>query len=321
MDWTKAKGHTLSGTRNSYYPEGESANHGSAPQKLGGQASVFSNARASSVAAAYHRLSNASNGVLRTPEIHEGSESGSSGFTICQDYNHRHIKGETEKSLTYTGAVQKILPVNDTPHYELEPDPDSDIGEAMESEHCIHPSGDGNHDSRSDHSEGIVVPILMKGRPVAGPESLGATERLKDLNELKAASLEPDPDDSGLSENVVYCKNILKSDCDKSSIVKDEIQHSLLAPSSYREPALDDAQEHGFLQSEADPNGDIIVCAKNMSIDEADEPDQDNMELERIQDPVTAICDRLRKVIDMLRCELNPSAATSILHIIIRILQ
>ncbi|CAN0897516.1 DNA-dependent metalloprotease WSS1 homolog 2 [Linum grandiflorum] len=63
LDWTKAKGHTLSGVSNSadYEDDFDDANYIVSSQKLGGDVSdQMESARASSVAAAYRRLANVS---------------------------------------------------------------------------------------------------------------------------------------------------------------------------------------------------------------------------------------------------------------------
>ncbi|XP_012830116.1 PREDICTED: uncharacterized protein LOC105951263 [Erythranthe guttata] len=60
LDWTRSRGHTLSGVTNSqhYEDEFDSTSNATPSQKIGGQASALPNARAASVSAAFERLAN-----------------------------------------------------------------------------------------------------------------------------------------------------------------------------------------------------------------------------------------------------------------------
>lgn len=68
LDWTKSRGHTLSGFTHSiqFEEEFDINRNKTSSQKLGGQISILPNALASSASAAYQRLANSSTALLRS---------------------------------------------------------------------------------------------------------------------------------------------------------------------------------------------------------------------------------------------------------------
>ncbi|XP_073308574.1 uncharacterized protein [Primulina huaijiensis] len=68
LDWTKSRGHTLSGFTHSvqYEEEFDNNRNETSSQKLGGRTSILPDARASSASAAYQRLANSSTALLRS---------------------------------------------------------------------------------------------------------------------------------------------------------------------------------------------------------------------------------------------------------------
>lgn len=342
LDWTKAKGHTLTGVKHSLYSDREINSHGSSSQKLGGQVSTFSNASAASVAAAYHRIANASSNDLEASYIQKEPGKDDSRLTISQEHKHMHLEEKMETSITHTDSVQKWSDAHDSSYGGFTPDPDDSEGkEVMISEPSLHTGGNGSNTvPQDDHSEVtalktvageelppkdlLVVPVI--DGIIAGSESSGATECLGNLDELKLISLEPQPDDSKLRENEVDYKDAERPDCDISPPEdnKNEMQAAFVSESFSGEPDPDDSQASTEVQSEHGPDADINVFPKsNMSESEVSKPtrDSDDTVLQIIQDPVTALCGRLQKAIEMLRSELDPSAAASTLHTIFRILR
>ncbi|XP_073028969.1 uncharacterized protein [Primulina eburnea] len=68
LDWTKSRGHTLSGFTHlvQYEEEFDINRNETSSQKLGGRTSILPDARASSASAAYQRLANSSTALLRS---------------------------------------------------------------------------------------------------------------------------------------------------------------------------------------------------------------------------------------------------------------
>lgn len=52
-----------------------------------------------------------------------------------------------------------------------------------------------------------------------------------------------------------------------------------------------------------------------------DEPDPDDQELQRIQDPVSIICSRLQKAVGVLRSQANPLEASRVVQTILKIIR
>lgn len=336
LDWTKAKGHSLTGVKHSLYSEREISSHASSSQKLGGQVSTFSNASAASVAAAYHRFTNTSNNDLGGSRVQTEPGKDDPGLAISQEHKFMHLEEKIETSISHTDSVQKWSDARDASPRGFVPD-DNEHKEFMESEPYLH----SNTEPHDDHPEVAATPALITMAseelppkdlvmPVidgmlAGSESSGATEFLDNLDDLKLISLEQQPDDSKLRENQVDFKNSEKPDSDKSPSedMKNEMQDAFVAESSCGEPDPDDSKASTVVQSEHDPDTDINVFSKGNMESQVIKPtpDSDDTVLQIIQDPVTALCGRLQKAIEMLRSEQDPSAAASILNTIFRILR
>ncbi|CAI9090130.1 OLC1v1024834C1 [Oldenlandia corymbosa var. corymbosa] len=70
----------------------------------------------------------------------------------------------------------------------------------------------------------------------------------------------------------------------------------------YSEPDPDDSQGGAV---EPKPDDNAMMVDGGVAMDLSDEPDPDDLELHRIQDPVSALYSRLQKAIDMLRSEVD----------------
>ncbi|CAK9134753.1 unnamed protein product [Ilex paraguariensis] len=74
------------------------------------------------------------------------------------------------------------------------------------------------------------------------------------------------------------------------------------------------------MRSEPDPDDDM-VAPQGISGRQDVEPDPDDQELQRIQDPVAVVCGRLQKAIEMLRSEVHPSEAATVLQTLFKIIR
>jgi hypothetical protein len=82
----------------------------------------------------------------------------------------------------------------------------------------------------------------------------------------------------------------------------------------------DDSQANGVVHPEPDPD-DNLVHPLGVSRTQTYEPDPDDQELQRIHDPVTVVCRRLEKAIEMLRVEVTPVEATAVLQTLFKIIR
>ncbi|CAL1381967.1 unnamed protein product [Linum trigynum] len=121
-----------------------------------------------------------------------------------------------------------------------------------------------------------------------------AMDKDKD-NEPCPINNEPDPDDLDAKESDLVIGNI-KSLGQNGLLRSESMEYEAGFPQTYRES---DSQPNSF---------------------EA-EPDPDDEELRRIQDPVTAVCNRIKKAIQSLRAEANPIEATAALQMLSKIIR
>ncbi|XP_044466233.1 uncharacterized protein LOC123196320 isoform X2 [Mangifera indica] len=124
---------------------------------------------------------------------------------------------------------------------------------------------------------------------------------------------EPDPDDSEAKGRISGYTNIVHSLVNETK----EDQHNIKA---HREPDPDESQASGIVQGEPDPD-DTLVHPHGISSMKIDEPGPDAQELTRIQEPVTVLCNRLQKAIEMLQAEVNPLEASTVLQTLFRIIR
>ncbi|XP_011039370.1 PREDICTED: uncharacterized protein LOC105135953 [Populus euphratica] len=109
---------------------------------------------------------------------------------------------------------------------------------------------------------------------------------------------EPDPDDSLATETI-----------------KDQPRPN----KAYKEPDPDKSETNQVVQAEPDLDDDL-AASHEVSRMQIDEPDPDDQELQRIQDPFTAVCSHLQKAIATLRAELKATEATTCLQALFKIL-
>ncbi|KAL2493581.1 DNA-dependent metalloprotease WSS1-like protein [Forsythia ovata] len=132
LDWTKSRSHTLSrvGSLQHYEEELAINNNVSASQKLGGQAFILPDARASSVAAAYKRLAITSTSLLRSSEsVQESinvSDAGDREGDEAMDIESFAELGESrisKKPDPYSSEMRGLEPTSETDTLN-EPNPD-----------------------------------------------------------------------------------------------------------------------------------------------------------------------------------------------------
>lgn len=285
-------------------------------QKLGGSMShQLVNARASSVAAAYHRLthtSDFSSGVSRV--------SGESDPKESSNYQNK-LEPDPDDS----AHQNKLEPdPDDSFNYQnkLEPDPDDSIeSRILESEprfsRCI-------LDQTQLSNEGVQPVLatnsrLLEASKVYGepdPDDMGSSSNSKitdpnlfsqgmqnlDGNICRRMAAEPDPDDDlGETQNTSGRGNATgrnETDCLEADFQGEEPMQI--------EPDPDETSIH-----QVDLSNTMLV----------DEPDPDDQEIKRIQDSVSVVCNRLREAVAKLLAEVKSSESSAVFQTLFKIVR
>ncbi|XP_059276943.1 uncharacterized protein LOC132031098 isoform X1 [Lycium ferocissimum] len=288
LDWTKSTGHTLSGHNLQHYEDEEdNDNHIGLSHKLGGQTSVF-NARASSVAAAYNRLAQASTNNSEEIEMHQASNAGDSLEKQLNDV-------KVESSEQQNGVFSADVPSGN--QRKSEPDPDDyEAGSPMEHK----PHIELNSDDYKMRSRSPPLEANLSEEP--DPDDSSAEKH----NTGSPVFSEPDPDEHamGIEKKVTAGQN--------GHVNEEET-------GSFTQTNGDDFPEGNKLVEPYNSDKDIIPDGVSSTV--IDEPDPDDQELQRIQDPVAIICSRLQKAIDVLRSQANPLEASRVMQTILKIIR
>lgn len=306
MDWTKSTGHMLSGRKifDSYEeefvlePEITVAGH-----RLGGESSSLASARALSGAAAYQRFLNASANVDHA----SGTKIEYSSDDVPRGFVHETVKVEPDPD--YAMHVDSAAGLSFAGQHTIgysDPNPD-DVGK-QSFDRCLEPDPD---------------------------DSSNANNLNQELRFDVRHHSEPDPDDG--SNEVPEHGNTMEMDSELTNhitVVKYELD---LADSSNANQELIIDGKHG---EEPDPddtcqdvlksgNGtEMITEQSGNSMVLKAEPDPDDHvgdsninELQRVEEPVRALCSRLQKSIKMLRLQATPVEAESAIQTLFKIIK
>lgn len=280
----------------------------------------LASARASSVAAAYHRQATASDDSVS--KVHEQSRLDGSGFHVHEEDETKKISGKMDLEIENSYSFQRKT--------DLEPDPDDHFG----NENKFEPSPDDSQGtdesySKSTGSRNNVEPdpdnleTCLKCDIVAEPEPLHPQEmeilesRIQPRNNVG----EPDPDDCDAKRDDLGCNSngsVIRPDQD-DSLVTETTKYEANLRKAYGEPDPDASISNGIIRSVPDSR-DNLVLPHDTSM-QIDEPDPDDQEIQIIQDPVTVACNRMRKSIEMLQAEVNPTRATVVLQTLFKIIR
>lgn len=293
------------------------------------------NARATSVAAAYRRLANTSTDPSGASEVHQEPDPDDFGLGVHQVPDSMDVVGKGKPIIENPNKGQwkdDNEPDPDACQNKFEPDPDDiDGDDAMESEPYSE-SGGSISISEPDPDDSQCTQFL----PLVNDKKLAATKVLE----------EPDPDDSeaclkhravletsmedSKSSHVEQNKIIDEPDPDASELKRMGYrdmarpdQDGILAIETVERKSQmisDDSQVNGVMQAEPDPD-DSLETQQRISRTQTDVPNPNDQELQRIQDPVTIICTRLQKAIEMLLSEVNPSEVAGVLQTLFKIIR
>ncbi|KAM3189529.1 hypothetical protein ACQJBY_068053 [Aegilops geniculata] len=292
LDWTKSSGHVLSGRKifDSYEDEFDLEPEAHAVgYKLGGGSNSLASARVLPGVAAYQRLLSASSTDL-----------GSSHSSVTKSVDRHNVQG-TQAEPDPDDAGQDFIQEN----VKAEPDPDDN--DAMPIDVTIVTSGladvdmlnkeiNDEHDNEPDPDDGTSEFVLESGNKMEVEMELRI-----DSTVLKS---EPDPDDSSSIQTQkvsIDGKHMGEPDPDASSC------GAVLTSGNKIQAEIGQSRNHSVLESEPDPDDN----AANLKSDE----------LQRIEEPVAALCSRLQKAIEMLRSQATPSEAASALQTLFKIIK
>lgn len=365
LDWTKSRGYTLNGARHPdrYEEDIHVADTRSFSQKVGGNVSnQLASVRASSVAAAYHRLANASSNSSRISEVHEEPDPDDSMFNMddkpdTMDYvGKEYMDMEGSHKAQWKPDYEPDPDEHSCDQGRFEPDPDDTQGNHCQEMEILNsgfqPTKTINEPDQDDleanqkklidgnierfyHNDSLPVesiedlPHLNKAYKEPDPDESEAN---------RVVHAEPDPDDDLASIQAISSVQIDEPDPDDQElwriqdpkqkilgygIIERPDQNDSLATECIEDQPLPDPdayQANRVVQTEPDPD-DALVSSREISSMQTDEPDPDDQELQRIQDPVTVICGRLQKAIQMLRAEINQTEATAALQTLSKIIR
>ncbi|KAK1316086.1 hypothetical protein QJS10_CPA05g00971 [Acorus calamus] len=303
LDWTKSRGHTLSGIKTSnfhqrdfYYGDDFLNETSASAQKLGGKTiSPSLSARASSVEAAYSRLESALNNSI------EGSQM-EADTIVHEDPSVAVIEPDPDDSVLESDPGYPQLSDNmQVENLKLHDEPDHD--------QCI---GNANIDEPD-------------------PDDSATSESMEFREE-------PDPDDSEEAKITSKLGIVAEPDPDDSVEVGTVVGDGVVLRYNNMEPDPDDSQGSEMLvEPDPDENVDVQMAREQQMDVQSGEPDPDdtkdleasltckttnydNQELHRIEEPVSAICARLQKAIEMLKNEASPVEAASALQTLFKII-
>ncbi|GMY09775.1 ubiquitin and wlm domain-containing metalloprotease [Fagus crenata] len=336
LDWTRSRSHTLSGVQYSEnYDDSFVGDSSNIAQKLGGNTSdQLASARASSVAAAYRRLAYASENSLGGSVVDEEPDSDDSVFNTHEEAGSMYSIKEENLDIWSPNQAEKKTNYEPDPddgnHYKLEPDPDdSQGGETLGYEFYPEFTGSGTIFGQDFSKSGptqLLPPTetnwtvrTSKLHEEPDPDESQDMEILDSRIQTSKNIEEPDPDDLAEKRNGLEYGNIMRLDLDDSS-ESEAIRDQARLNKAYKEPDPDESQADGVVLTESDPD-DNLMHPLGVSRMQAYEPDPDDQELQRIQDPVTVICSRLQKAIEMLRVEVTPIEATAVLQTLFKIIR
>ncbi|XP_023533393.1 uncharacterized protein LOC111795294 isoform X2 [Cucurbita pepo subsp. pepo] len=338
LDWTRSKGHTLSGVSYSqYHDESDDVQDGfGVSQKLGGSMSYrLVNPRASSVSAAYHRLSHSSDFSSRVSPVN--GESNPDENSNCQnklepdpdvDAYQKKIEPDPDDSSNYQKKLKPDPDDNSNYQKKFEPDPDDSSNYQKKFEPDPDDSSNYKKKLERDPDDSSNYKKKLERDP---DDSCNYQKKFEpdpdDISDYQK-KFEPDPDD--ISD---YQKK-LESDPDDSSDYQKKFKPDPDDSSDYQkkfEPDPDDSSnyeanclEAGLvtepMQTEPGPDESSVHQA-DLSKMVVDEPDPDDQEIQRIQDSVSVVCIRLREVIARLLAEVRPSESAAVFQTLFKIVR
>lgn len=333
LDWTKSRSHTLSGHKITDHYEDElylGVSSNDEGQKLGGTLNSLVSARASSVAAAYGRFLSATSsaGLVGHQETahHSLNDDHKTLTTIEPDPDDGELKGNLENKHAEPDPDDAQALDNDVMHVDFimdsselssefsmldehgEPDPD----DRLDNGRMFEPDPDDSHavdsvvPSDEPDPDDSVVGEVMRSFEEPGSDHIRSNRISEDCQDMS----EPDPDDPIATGTIKDAKQMEDTYVREKFVEPDPdelAKEMVLITGSIMEPCAQGLQATESLKAEPDPDDHMGGL--------------DNQGLQRIKDPVAAICSRLQRAIEMLRSEVTPAEATSALKTLFKIIR
>jgi len=312
LDWTKSSGHVLSGRKifDSYEdefvlePEVDVVGH-----KLGGGPSSIASARVLSGVAAYQRLLQASSADLESSRVATSvkkPDPDDDGQDFVQG-NMVEPDPDDNDAIAIVMSDCILFAEQNTKGYSepdpdakknsddfVEPDPDvSSVADIINKEMEI----DGEHDKEPNPDDGSSEFVLESGDKMEVETELRTNTTI-----LKS---EPDRDDSSrpIPNQEVSIDGRLMGEPDPDASTCGAV------PESGNKTQVEINQQGSSSMLTTDPDPDYQAADLNSN------------ELQRIEEPVAALCSRLQKAIEMLRSQATPSEAASVLQTLFKIIK
>lgn len=324
LDWTKSRGHMLSGRKifDSYEDEfnlepGITA----AGHRLGGESSSLASARALSGAAAYQRFLNASakedhmseteieynpdlvsqdfvQGTVKVepdPDdaMHVDLATLTSGSLGSRSLAGQHTIGHSEPDHDDSSNVNILnqeLRFDGRHHSEPDPDDFSNVNVLNQDLRF-----DGRHHSEPDHDDGTNEFVLESGNKMEVDSEL--------RNNITVLKSEPDPDESS---NAIANEKLVTNGKHGEEPDPDDMTRSVLKSGDEME-VITESRNSTVLKSEPDPDDSV--------------GDLNSNELRMIEEPVAALCARLQISIETLRLQATPAEADSTIQTLFKIIK
>ncbi|KAK4276407.1 hypothetical protein QN277_019355 [Acacia crassicarpa] len=315
FDWTKSASHTLGDARSSdYVDEDFDRNNSNIPHKVGGNRSdQLASARASSVAAAYHRMTNASSLKARGSEGNEEPDPDDCSLIASDRADLMNSESKEVINMNVSHPADRGS--------NSEPDPDDHVTKVMQQE----PDSDDSNNvtalsSDGSDSLGSFVTTSVKPQTIEG---LNSEKFAQNALNAEFVLAEPDPDDVVVPPNEVSAMQIDEPDPDdqESQRINDPMTINFGPQAIGR--GIDSKQNahtgpnaEGTMLAEPDPD-DVVVPLPELFTMQI----YDDQELQRINDPVTDVCNRLQKTLEVLRTEVNPMETASVLQTLLIIIR
>ncbi|KAG7034872.1 hypothetical protein SDJN02_01665 [Cucurbita argyrosperma subsp. argyrosperma] len=248
LDWTRSKGHTLSGVSYSqYHDESDDVQDGfGVSQKLGGSMSYrLVNPRASSVSAAYHRLSHSSDFSSRVSPVN--GESNPDENSNCQN--------KLEPDPDVDAYQKKIEPdPDDSSNYQkkLKPDPDDNSNYQKKFEPDPYDSSNYQKKFEPDPNDSSNYQKKFEPDPDDSSNYQKKFEPDPDDSSNYQKKFEPDPDDSS------NYKKKLERDPDDSSNYKKKLERDPDDSCNYQKKFEPDPDDISDYQKKFEPDPDDI---------------------------------------------------------------
>ncbi|CAL9110787.1 unnamed protein product [Musa textilis] len=361
LDWTKSTSHTLSGRKYLDHYEAEDyveLSSKDSGQKLGGATNSLVSARASSIAAAYNRMANASiydHMPAKEPDPDDSqlmdnqgkfSEPGPDDMVTSEnDVMLVDMVMDARRPFSKSSmldVLDELDPHDSLDHKSMsEPDPDDSLDNNNISEPDPDDSFNKKNESEPDPDDCLDSKNMSEPDPDDSLDIKNMSEPNPDDSHARGLIVsrsEPDPDDTLGGEDIKLAK-----ETDSSGTRSNKVDTS--SPRDY-EPDPDDSLNNVLLDAQMEEmhhggepdlddvvkdmvSGDYerlqqsaegpLVTENSMAVDHVN--DLDNQELQRIEEPAALFCSRLQRAIDILRSEATPLQATSVLQTLFRIIR